>query len=58
VGPGSLAPSATSDLTTSLDDFNNGIGCADHCDTANSAQRLGVSGAEKAPWGKIKIRYR
>jgi hypothetical protein len=57
VGTASLKPSVTSPLVGQLDDFNNGLGCAEHC----TRPQLGPNGAQpvkRARWGEIKVRYR
>jgi hypothetical protein len=49
VGAGSLAPSQTSSLTQSLDDWNNGVTGPGHCD---------ATPARSASWGQVKTIYR
>ncbi len=49
VGAGYLAPAATSALTQSLDDFNNGLTGPGHC---------GGTQARKSTWGGVKGLYR
>jgi hypothetical protein len=46
VGAGSLAPSSTSALTQSLDDFNNGLVGPGHC---------GSTPASPSTWGRVKM---
>lgn len=46
VGSGSLAPSATSTFTQSLDDFNNGLSGPGHC---------GSTPVRTSSWGSIKL---
>jgi hypothetical protein len=40
---------------TSLDNFNNGLGCALHC-ASNSA--LSPAGLQKMKWSTLKSHYR
>lgn len=57
VGTASVKASALpSGLVTTLDNFNNGIGCASHCSGPNGAN--GVMFSKPSTWGKMKIRYR
>lgn len=49
VGAGYLAPSQTSALTQTLDDYNNGIIGPGHCGTVSSEQKT---------WGGVKSLYR
>lgn len=49
VGAGYLAPSQTSSLTQSLDDWNNGITGPGHCDATPT---------RPASWGQVKTIYR
>lgn len=49
IGSGSLAPNATSGLTGTLDQFNNGVTGPGHC---------GATPAAPSTWGNIKTRYR
>ncbi len=58
-GGGFLAPGGTSALTMTLDTYNNGGLCSPNCH--GDGPNFGVSGtanSEKAPWGKVKVRYR
>jgi len=50
VGGGSLAPSLTSSLTETLDEFNNGELGPDHCESHTAAQ--------VSTWGRLKAVYR
>lgn len=50
VGGGSLAPSLTSSLTETLDEYNNGELGPDHCDSHTAAQT--------STWGRLKAVYR
>ena len=43
-------------LETALDDFNNGIGCAQHCAGSQSLRPAGT--VEKMKWGQLKSHYR
>jgi hypothetical protein len=49
VGDGELDPSATSDLTQTLDDYNNGVIGPGHCGTVP---------ARESTWGGVKALYR
>lgn len=49
IGGGSLAPGATSGLTSTLDDFNQGITGPGHCGTVGTAKKT---------WGELKAIYR
>ena len=49
VGGGSLAPSTTSSLTQTLDDYNNGVTGPGHC---------GVVSTQQTTWGNLKSMYR
>lgn len=49
VGGGSLAPNTTSNLTQTLDDYNNGVTGPGHC---------GVVSTQQTTWGNLKSLYR
>lgn len=49
IGSGFLDPSVTSDLTQTLDDYNNGITGPGHCGTVRT---------EESSWGAVKALYR
>lgn len=51
VGSGFLAPSSTSGLTETLDEYNNGELGPDHCDTNTTA-------GTRSSWGRVKSLYR
>jgi len=52
VKPGALPPG----LETALDNFNNGLGCAQHCAGHPATGPAGTT--QKMPWGKLKSHYR
>jgi hypothetical protein len=60
VGTASVKPGALpAGLVTALDNFNNGIGCANHCAGSKAAGPNRAQGTGKTVrWGELKVRYR
>jgi hypothetical protein len=58
VGAGYLSPSSSSALATTLDNYNTGSLCVDHCTTPNAALRNGALPIKKSTWGNMKTIYR
>jgi len=57
VGTATVKASVTSALTMTLDSFNNGLGCADHCPRPMSGANRAKAG-KTATWGTVKTIYR